>query len=123
MVIGWGATSKERSSQLLRELQLPVVSKKVCQAAYVHQYNITKSMFCAGTKYGILDTCKGDSGGGFLFFDHKKKKWTVQGIVSWGGNTCGEAGKYSVYTKVSLFTHWIRTQIQRSEYSEHHRSA
>ena len=81
-------------------------------------------MFCAGKKTGNEDTCKGDSGGGFLFRDPRKKKWTLQGIVSWGGDKCGEAGKFSVYTRVSSFTSWIREIIsQRSYQDEKRRSA
>lgn len=43
-------------------------------------------MFCVGYVSNIKDFCKRDSGGGFLFFDlkRKRKKWFFGGIISWG---------------------------------------
>lgn len=112
-VVGWGATRKGRGSELLKELQLPVVSRRDCVQAYVNKYNITSSMFCAGKQHGNEDTCKGDSGGGYLFRDARKNKWTLQGVVSWGGDSCGATGQYSVYSRVSHFTSWIRKVMRK----------
>eukprot|EP00111_Clytia_hemisphaerica_P004685 TCONS_00013463-protein len=110
-VVGWGVTRSQRASEELKELRLPVMDYNECVKAYDKSYNLTKSMFCAG-KNTSEDTCKGDSGGGYLFRDARKKKWTLQGVVSWGGPQCGKAEKPSVYTKVSLFTAWIRAVIR-----------
>ncbi|XP_047129253.1 uncharacterized protein LOC105847406 isoform X1 [Hydra vulgaris] len=110
-VIGWGKTTSGEPSELLKELNIPVVSRNDCINAYKNKYNITESMFCAGNKLTNEDTCKGDSGGGYIFRDSLKNKWTLQGIVSWGYTTCGNAGMFSVYTKVYNFTTWIRLII------------
>ena len=110
-VIGWGVTTQGKASELLKELNIPVVSRGDCINAYKNEYNITESMFCAGNKSTNEDTCKGDSGGGYLFRDTLKQKWTLQGIISWGSGTCGDAGKFSVYTHVYNFTSWLRNVI------------
>lgn len=116
-VVGWGVMRNQRASELLKELRLPVMDYNKCVRAYNNTYNLTDSMFCAG-KNTPEDTCKGDSGGGYLFRDNRKKKWTLQGIVSWGGPQCGKPDQPSVYTKVSLFTSWIRSVIRDRKYGQ-----
>eukprot|EP00795_Rhopilema_esculentum_P012329 gene12329-2978_t len=110
--VGWGLTLKGEAD-IIQELTLPVVSKTECKKAHF-EYNVTESMFCAGRKRSYFDTCKGDSGGGFLFWDQNRKKWMVQGVISWGGRSCGEAGKFSVYAKVARFTRWIKRMIRKN---------
>lgn len=113
IVVGWGTTPQGNASETLRQLRLPIVSRERCIDAYIDQYNVTNSMFCAGKrKEKNQDTCKGDSGGGFVIRDSRKQKWTLQGIVSWGDKSCGRPGKFSVYTRVINFTHWIRREIR-----------
>lgn len=109
--IGWGRTRRTRKSDLLKQLELPVASQADCREAFHKKgdvYGVTSDMFCAGFKDSLDDTCTGDSGGGFLLHDSHKKKWVLQGVVSWGGQSCGQKGQYSVYAKVSSFSHWIR---------------
>ena len=115
-VVGWGLTRNGTSSALLQELSLPVVSKEDCLKAYNTEYPVTENMLCAGRKKSLFDTCKGDSGGGYLFWDSRRRKWTLQGVISWGSNTCGQAGMYSVYTKVGRYTRWIK-RVTRKDYS------
>ena len=110
-VIGWGLT-RTGSPQFLQELTLPVVSKADCIRAH-EGVNVTDSMFCAGRNRSFFDTCKGDSGGGYLFWDRRRRKWTLQGVISWGGKTCGMAGMYSVYAKVGKFSKWIKRVMRR----------
>ena len=109
--IGWGRTRTTRKSDLLKQLKLPVASQSDCREAFNKKgdvHGVTSDMFCAGYKDSTDDTCTGDSGGGFLLHDSHKKKWVLQGVVSWGGQSCGQIGQYSVYAKVSNFSHWIR---------------
>lgn len=111
VVVGWGITRSMRKSDLLKELKLPVASQSDCRETFSRTddiYGVTSDMFCAGRKDSTDDTCKGDSGGGFLLHDSRKKKWVLQGVVSWGGKVCGQEGQYSVYAKVSNFSQWIR---------------
>ena len=109
-VVGWGVT-RTGSPKVLQELRLPIVSHSVCKRAHL-DVTVTESMFCAGLKRNFFDTCKGDSGGGYLFWDRKRRKWTLQGVISWGGKTCGKAGMYSVYAKVGKFSKWIKRAMR-----------
>jgi len=112
-VVGWGVTNKGTTAETLKELELPVVSRQECINAYSDHYNVTQNMFCAGVKRAYQDTCKGDSGGGYMFHDPRRNKWTIQGVVSWGGMKCGEVGKFSVYTRVSNYTPWTRRVMKK----------
>ena len=121
IVVGWGVTPSMRKSDLLKELELPVASQSDCREAFRKKgdvHGVTSGMFCAGYKGSTDDTCKGDSGGGFLLRDSRKKKWVLQGVVSWGGKACGQEGQYSVYAKVSKFSHWIRKMTKPKLSSE-----
>ena len=109
-VIGWGWT-RTGTPNILQELTLPVVQKSECKKAYPD--SLTENMFCAGRKKSNFDTCKGDSGGGYLFWDSRRRKWFLQGIISWGGTSCGQAGMYSVYTKVGRYTRWVKRMIRK----------
>lgn len=117
-VVGWGVTRTRSASDVLKELRLPVIAHRQCVNAYLGKsYSVTESMFCA-VKSTNEDTCKGDSGGGYLFRDPRKKRWTLQGIVSWGGFECGQPNQPSVYTKVTMFTSWIRKIMRERDLFE-----
>ena len=68
-------------------------------------------MFCAGHFNGKLgDSCTGDSGGPLTI--ENRGRWVLAGIISWGdADGCGGIGKYSVYTRVSIYSRWIRRHI------------
>lgn len=92
---------------------MPIVSKATCKRAYPF-IAITNNMFCAGYRNGGIDTCSGDSGGGFLCLPKKKQYgWTVQGITSFG-ESCGKRGKYGIYTDVRKYLPWIRRIMKSS---------
>nr|BAR45590.1 complement factor B-1 [Hasarius adansoni] len=123
---GWGhegvvsAAVNERlkSSQILKELLLPIQSKQRCTQSLLDNKvatdHFTDRMFCAGDGKRGNDTCKGDSGGplmqsqlnseGYLF-------WTQVGIVSWGIG-CGKENTYGYYTHVQKFRSWIDSTIE-----------
>ena len=66
-------------------------------------------MVCAGHFNGTLgDSCTGDSGGPLTI--ENRGRWVLAGIISWGDG-CGRIGKYSVYTRVSIYSRWIRRHI------------
>jgi secreted trypsin-like serine protease len=121
MAVGWGKTiGREASYQLtnslagtLKEACLPVVSQGVCQRAFIDEgYTITNNMTCAGHASGGKVFCQGDSGDGFVFFDHQSKKWVLGGVVSWGSSRgCGLPNKYGVYVKVTKYVAWILRNI------------
>ncbi|XP_042344563.1 mannan-binding lectin serine protease 1 [Plectropomus leopardus] len=102
------------TSDLLQYVKLPVVAQDECRDSYTSRsgsYNITDNMFCAGFFQGGRDTCLGDSGGAFVMEDGDR--WTVFGLVSWGGpEDCGSQRVYGVYTRVSKYRTWIQTRMR-----------
>ncbi|XP_068710256.1 SCO-spondin-like [Montipora foliosa] len=115
VMLGWGFTETDSPSSKLRQVYMPVVKHSSCQKAYEKEsWPVTANMICAGYARRARDSCKQDSGGGFIFPDsrNKKKKWFLGGIISWGNPRCGTPGKYSVLTHInSKFTRWIKNYI------------
>ncbi|MFK8252771.1 serine protease [Ancylobacter terrae] len=70
---------------------------------------VTPQMFCAGAAVDGIDTCQGDSGGPIL--SRKADGSFVQvGIVSFGIG-CGHAELPGVYTRLALYTDWMKKTI------------
>ncbi|XP_046632118.1 trypsin-1-like [Daphnia pulicaria] len=112
-VSGWGFTnsaswSNDRLSDLLRSVNITVVSDQVCDKAYGGDSEnriVLPSMMCAGDmKKGGLDSCQGDSGG--PLFTGSGETAVLYGIVSWGEG-CALASYPGIYTQVSYFLDWI----------------
>ncbi|XP_034540008.1 coagulation factor IXb [Notolabrus celidotus] len=104
LVSGWGKTIFQgREATKLNKLQVPHVDRTVCKEST--QQRVTRFMFCAGYQSANKDACQGDSGGPHA--TNFKGTWFLTGIVSWG-EECAKAGKYGVYTRVSLYYPWIR---------------
>lgn len=102
-VSGWGDLSSDTSRvpNLLRKVDIPVVSNRYCNEAYGYG-SIADSMLCAGLDEGGKDSCQGDSGGPLF----TSNPFTLVGIVSWGYG-CAEAGYPGVYTRVADFREFI----------------
>ncbi|XP_030041930.1 trypsin-3 [Microcaecilia unicolor] len=105
-VFGWGYTSTlgGKTSDTLRSVKLPIVSKWKCNGTAAYAGHITNNMICAGFSVGGKDACQGDSGGP-LVCDGR-----LFGIVSWG-NSCASPRYPGVYTAVSSFRKWIYKTI------------
>lgn len=118
VMLGWGLTEGEKPKTELQQVYMPVVGHSNCQKAYKNEtWPVTSNMLCAGYASNIKDSCKRDSGGGFLFPDlkRKRKKWFLGGIISWGNPQCGTPGKYSVFTHInSKFSRWIKNHVHYS---------
>lgn len=110
-VAGWGATNPngENPSPDLQQVTLPIISNQECNQAmsdFLDMDNpIYPGMMCAGYTEGGKDSCSGDSGGPLLVDGH------ITGLVSWGPNTCADAGGYGVYARVSDYAAWISSII------------
>ena len=96
---------KKPYSDKLQALNLPILANSLCTEEYSkHKYWIEfqpDTMICAGYPEGGKDTCEGDGGGPLVC------NGELQGIVSWGGITCGAVGEPGVYTRVCKFNDWL----------------
>jgi len=104
-VSGWGTTSSGGSiSDLLRKVDIPIISDEDCDAQNGAGSVDAASMICAALPEGGVDSCQGDSGG--PLFTGTGTNAVQHGIVSWGYG-CAVAGKPGVYTQVSNYIDWI----------------
>ncbi|NP_001018482.1 uncharacterized protein LOC553673 precursor [Danio rerio] len=108
-ITGW---DKHRSSDIqvtnvLQEVQLPVVSNTECNADY--KGIITDNMICAGINEGGKDACQGDSGGPMV--SQNGSRWIQSGIVSFG-RECGLPRYPGIYTRVSQYQSWITSELR-----------
>jgi len=64
-VTGWGTTSSGGpSSDVLLQVEVPIVSTSDCNSSTSYNGGITVNMLCAGSiEDGGIDSCQGDSGG------------------------------------------------------------
>lgn len=102
-VVGWGrqAESPGTSSDVLRQVTLPIVANDACRA-YPRYDGVTEDQVCALA--AGRGSCDGDSGGPlFLTIDGAP---TQIGIVSWSVG-CAHADAPSVYTNVARYRAWI----------------
>lgn len=107
-VVGWGLTDENAPavSDVLRQVDVPIVSDGECHAAYptidffgiVFGFDPT-TMICAGLPEGRKDSCQGDSGGP-LMAAQADGNWVQIGVTSWGTG-CGRAGLPGVYARLS----------------------
>ncbi|KAJ1732474.1 hypothetical protein LPJ72_003396, partial [Coemansia sp. Benny D160-2] len=76
------------------------------------------SLICANNNYNVgVDVCQGDSGTGTTVISGGKAYFA--GLVSYGRDkyynpTCGEAGSFGMYTRVSYFAKWIESVTGKS---------
>ncbi|KAF3003422.1 hypothetical protein E8E13_001084 [Curvularia kusanoi] len=130
-VAGWGQTSdRNKESDTLRHVLLPIVSRANCARAYAtfdEDYRgppITTRMICAGYRRdGDSDeveyvneesVCHGDSGGPLV--DEETK--AVIGITSWGLAGCGSTadGAPNVFSRVEALRGFIDEHMEASKH-------
>ncbi|XP_039541726.1 trypsin isoform X4 [Pimephales promelas] len=111
-VSGWGKLNSGDTSipNTLQEVQIPIVSNIVCNAAY--RGSITSNMLCAGVNEGGKDSCQGDSGGPLV--SKNGSQWIQSGIVSFGQG-CALPNFPGVYARVSEYQSWISSQISSNQ--------
>ncbi|MCJ8742225.1 hypothetical protein PDJAM_G00079610 [Pangasius djambal] len=109
-VTGWGATvSQGSASNELREAQVSLISRTVCNSRQVYNGQITDNMICAGKLEGGVDSCQGDSGGPLVTSENFL--WWLVGDTSWGQG-CAIKNRPGVYGNVTTFLDWIYTQMK-----------
>jgi secreted trypsin-like serine protease len=106
VVSGWGVVVEggEISTEL-KQADIPVVARAVCNDATSYNGAIKPGMICAGRAKGGVDSCQGDSGGPGTFVGTDERP-VLAAIVSWG-NGCARENFYGVYSSVPYFYAWI----------------
>uniref|UniRef100_A0A8B9C532 Peptidase S1 domain-containing protein n=1 Tax=Anser brachyrhynchus TaxID=132585 RepID=A0A8B9C532_9AVES len=109
---GWGATTSPEGTQfsypdVLQCVTVTIFSTAECKRLYPG--SITENMICAGSLQGGRDSCQGDSGGPLVC------NGTLQGIVSWGMEKCGQPKRPGVYTKVCRYAQWIQKTMKDNQ--------
>ncbi|CAD6994740.1 unnamed protein product, partial [Ceratitis capitata] len=109
-VVGWGRTSEGGDlPSIVNQVKVPIMSITECRSQKYKSSRITSSMLCAGRPK--MDSCQGDSGGPLLLSNGVK--YFIVGVVSWGVG-CGRDGYPGVYTRVSKFIPWIKSNLRDS---------
>lgn len=139
---GWGTLREDgKPTCLLQEVEVPVMSLQECRNTSYNSKMISDNMLCAGYKEGKKDSCQvtwfllilnlflfynllihfiyqqGDSGGP-LIAERIDKKYELIGVVSWG-NGCAREGYPGVYTRVTKFIDWLKTNARDGCFCEH----
>lgn len=106
-VAGWGVTlDPTQSRHFLREVALPIVDRKQCQAWFTDR-EIGQTHLCAGYERGARDACTGDSGGPLV--TRNGSQWILVGIVSTGVG-CAKPRQPGIYTAVAPYLSWINEE-------------
>ncbi|XP_053680123.1 trypsin-1-like [Anopheles nili] len=108
-VVGWGKLGNGSLSQGLQKAVVPIMSNMQCRRSNYRASRITDNMLCAGYAEGGRDACQGDSGGPLHVGDSNFRE--LVGIVSWGEG-CARPNYPGVYTRVSRYLSWIRTNTR-----------
>ncbi|XP_028833638.1 serine protease 56 [Denticeps clupeoides] len=113
LVAGWGSLYEDGpSADIVMEAKVPLLPQSTCKSSLGKEL-VTNTMFCAGYLSGGIDSCQGDSGGPLIYQDRMSGRFQLYGITSWGDG-CGEKGKPGVYTRVTAFSDWIQSEIEKS---------
>ncbi|KAM9331582.1 serine protease 27-like [Symphorus nematophorus] len=102
-VTGFGVTANGSISNVLQEVNVPIVGNNECRCSYSNL--ITENMLCAGLRSGGKDSCGGDGGGPLV--TKNGSIWVQGGVVSFGRG-CALPNFPGVYTRVSNYVDWIR---------------
>ncbi|GJQ80760.1 hypothetical protein Trydic_g9352 [Trypoxylus dichotomus] len=100
IVSGWGLDSDSAItvSSVLREVEVRVLAKLVCNLAY---FGIIQNSHICTSGIGGVGSCSGDSGGPLVIGDKQI------GVVSFGIAFGCEIGWPSVFTRVTSYLDWI----------------
>jgi secreted trypsin-like serine protease len=109
-VAGWGLVSQSPPSgpTVLQQAALTVFGPSRCRKAY-GSFD-TDTQICAGTPdTGVPDSCQGDSGGPLVADGPAGPR--LVGVVSFGGDTCGDPESPGAYTRVSGESGFVAAQL------------
>lgn len=105
-------------SNILNQVQLPVISNAECKQKYVNlglfqkKIQFSDIVLCAGFTEGGKDSCKGDSGGPLMLPQHHEGRFPFYqiGINSYGLG-CARPNVPGVYTNVREYKDWIKKKL------------
>ncbi|KAI3380746.1 hypothetical protein SNEBB_006582 [Seison nebaliae] len=101
-VVGWGVTSPNVVPKILQEKSIELLDHSKCKNPST---KMDKYKLCSiAPSYLLSPLTTGDSGGA-LTCHHYGDRWFLAGITSLS------AGKYSVFTKLSMYLGWIHNVI------------
>jgi secreted trypsin-like serine protease len=115
---GWGTLSSGGSTpDALNNVKLTAYAASSCSTVAT----LTTAQICAGESAGGKDTCQGDSGGPLYKSEtiNSQSKFVVSGVVSWGAG-CAQVGKPGVYTRVSSYLDWIKSNTNKQDRMRSH---
>ncbi len=114
VVTGWGNTSQGgNGSDVLQYIEVPVVAYNDPGLNFPGWVSInTTTEILVGEVDGGVDSCQGDSGGPVAVRNVEDTDWLLLGITSWGSG-CAQVGRPGVYTKVSNYINWIRSNTDQ----------
>lgn len=110
-IVGWGVTRAgdvKSLSDHLRHVQKSTISNAQCDTMYANIYRIKHQMFCSYDEEGYYDACTGDDGGAYA------SGRFIYGISSWAYR-CAHPRFPRVYTRVSAYIDWIKTNANMTE--------
>lgn len=115
ILTGWGTTENGTASDILLKAFLPRVDNRDCQQILTRKrlnIQLGSKQMCAGGK-GLVDACKGDSGGPLgTFANHQGTRFVQYGIVTTGIGSCGQNSVPGVYSRVADYMDWILEKMQ-----------
>ncbi|XP_054092115.1 serine protease 7 [Zeugodacus cucurbitae] len=103
-VAGWGHTGLSRHSSVKKKVHLPLYDMERCRYVFANYTAISEEQLCAGGVY-YEDACTGDSGGPLMRLN--SASWVLEGIVSFGRQSCGQENIPGIYTRVRSYIDWI----------------
>lgn len=112
--LGWGNTAEGQNNEEhdLHRVELPVVTNSSCLEAYSME-GVFPGDICAGYPEGGKDACQGDSGGPLI-------AGSIAGQVQVGvvsrGDGCARELAPGIYTRVSAYTDWIRSEVPAARF-------
>ncbi|KAJ8925741.1 hypothetical protein NQ315_009589 [Exocentrus adspersus] len=113
IVTGWGITEtdRNRNSNIIQKIALPVINQQECQRAY-KTITISNKQICANGRQ--QDTCNGDSGGALQTAKYLRgdTRMVQYGVISFGGAVCGSGTYPGLYTNVEAYMDWILNNIE-----------
>ena len=113
VVVGWGSTRKHSglSSGSKRDAEIGMIFQEECQDIFSRLYSqefikFEETQMCG--RHRRRDICNSDDGAGLMSIN-VGDRWTLAGVLSFGGNCDREDP--SVFTRVDKYLPWIKDNM------------